>query len=83
MRGEPERQPGDVDDVEHRGPDPAESPHRRIRRVVDSVLADLDGEFDAMYSRTGRPSVPPEQLLKTMVLMALYSSTASGPSASG
>ena len=37
------------------------------------MLGELDGEFDAMYSRIGRPSIPPEQLLKATVLMALYS----------
>jgi transposase len=52
---------------------PAGHPIRRIRRIVDEVLAGLDGEFDAMYSRIGRPSIPPEQLLKATVLMALYS----------
>lgn len=38
-------------------------PIHRIRRVVDGVLAGMDGEFDAMYSTTGRPSVSPGQLL--------------------
>jgi len=52
---------------------PADHPIRRIRRVVDGVLAELDGEFEAMYARSGRPSVPPEALLKATVLMALYS----------
>jgi transposase len=52
---------------------PAGHPIRRIRVVVDAVLAELDGEFTVMYSRVGRPSVPPEQLLKATVLMALYS----------
>jgi len=52
---------------------PADHPIRRIRTVVDEVLAELDPEFDAMYSRVGRPSVPPEELLKATVLMALYS----------
>ena len=52
---------------------PRGHPIRRIRKVVDEVLAGMDGEFDAMYSRTGRPSVPPEQLLKATILMALYS----------
>ena len=52
---------------------PADHPIRRIRKVVDAVLAELDGEFDAMYARSGRPSVPPETLLKATVLMALYS----------
>lgn len=52
---------------------PAGHPIRKIRRIVEEVLAELDGEFDAMYSRIGRPSIPPEQLLKATVLMALYS----------
>jgi transposase len=52
---------------------PADHPIRRIRKVVDAVLADLDDEFDAMYAKSGRPSVPPEQLLKASVLMAMYS----------
>lgn len=51
---------------------PTDHPIRRIRRIVDEVLAELDGEFDAMYARIGRPSVPPEQLLKATILMALY-----------
>jgi transposase len=52
---------------------PADHPIRRIRRVVEDVLADLDGEFDAMYAARGRRSVPPEALLKATVLMAMYS----------
>ena len=52
---------------------PADHPIRRIRRVVDVVLAELDDGFDAMYSTRGRHSVPPETLLKATVLMALYS----------
>jgi transposase len=52
---------------------PANHPIRRIRTVVETVLAELDDNFDAMYARSGRPSVPPEQLLKATVLMALYS----------
>ena len=52
---------------------PKDHPIRKIRRIVDEVLGELDGEFDAMYSRIGRPSIPPEQLLKATILMALYS----------
>ena len=52
---------------------PADHPIRRIRDVVEAVLADLDGAFDDMYSARGRPSVPPEMLLKATVLMAMYS----------
>src|SRR5918995_1706942 len=52
---------------------PKDHPIRRIRKVVDEVLVEMHREFDAMYSRVGRPSVPPEQLLKATILMALYS----------
>ena len=52
---------------------PSDHPIRRIRKVVDTVLADLDGVFDAMYATGGRASVPPEALLKASVLMAMYS----------
>ena len=52
---------------------PKDHPIRKIRRLVDQVVSELDGEFDVMYSRIGRPSIPPEQLLKATVLMALYS----------
>lgn len=52
---------------------PAAHPIRRIRAVVEDVLAELDGQLDVMYSRKGRRSVPPEALLKSTVLMALYS----------
>ena len=41
--------------------------------MVDEVLAGMDTEFDAMYAVSGRRSVPPEQLLKATVLMAMYS----------
>ena len=52
---------------------PADQPIRRIRVVVDAVLADLDDVLDGMYAAGGRRSVPPETLLKATVLMALYS----------
>jgi len=52
---------------------PADHPIRKIRVVVDAVLAELDPVFDAMYATGGRRSVPPEQLLKATVLMAMYS----------
>lgn len=73
MRGEPQRQLAMLTTLSPEELIPAGHPIRRIRAVVEVVLADLDGEFDAMYSRTGRPSVPPEHLLKATVLMALYS----------
>src|SRR5258708_27693214 len=73
MRGEAERQLAMLTSLSAEELIPADHPIRRIRVVVDVVLAELDGEFDAMYSPKGRRSVPPEQLLKATVLMALYS----------
>jgi transposase len=52
---------------------PKEHPIRKIRVVVDAVLGELDSVFDAMYAAGGRASVPPEALLKSSVLMAMYS----------
>jgi transposase len=73
MRGMPERQMAMLTTLNPGDLIPADHPIRRIRLVVDAVLAELDGEFDAMYASKGRPSVPPEQLLKATVLMAMYS----------
>lgn len=52
---------------------PADHPLRPIKALADDALKRLSRSFDRMYSKQGRPSVPPEQLLKAMVLMALYS----------
>lgn len=51
---------------------PAKHPLRKIREILDSVLEEMDKEFDALYSHTGRPSVPPEMLLKALFLQILY-----------
>ncbi len=48
-------------------------PLRDVKRRADRLLASLSQRFEAAYSRTGRPSVPPERLLKALLLMALYS----------
>ena len=52
---------------------PEQHPIRRIRPFVDSALQRLEPTFAEMYAKIGRPSIPPEQLLKASVLMALYS----------
>ncbi len=52
---------------------PGDHPIRRIRVVVDAVLAEMDDVFDSMYASGGRRSIPPETLLKATVLMAMYS----------
>jgi transposase len=48
-------------------------PLRDIKRRTDRILDSLHARFEAAYSATGRPSVPPERLLKALLLMALYS----------
>jgi transposase len=48
-------------------------PLRAIRREVDAVLAELSPLLDRCYSDTGRPGVPPEVLLKALLLQCLYS----------
>lgn len=73
MRGRIEEQPPlfHVFSVEDRiRPD---HPLRDVKRRVDAILASMDAQFTAAYSRTGRPSVPPERLLKALLLMTLYS----------
>src|SRR5215204_6747861 len=73
MRGAPDPQLAMLMSLSPEELIPVGHPIRRIRRVVDDVLVELDGEFDVMYSSKGRRSVPPEALLKATVLMALYS----------
>src|SRR5947207_11652587 len=48
-------------------------PLRPIRAMVDKVLKELSPEFSKMYSKVGRPSIPPEQLLRALLLQMLYS----------
>ena len=48
-------------------------PLRTIRTLVNEALASLDGRFGEIYSEIGRPSIPPEQLLRAMLLQAFYS----------
>ena len=52
---------------------PMEHPLRKLRAVVDPVLATLDSEFDALYARTGRASIPPERLLRASRIQVLFS----------
>ncbi len=47
-------------------------PLRRIEEMVNPILESLSPEFDKIYSSSGRPSIPPEQLLKSLLLQVLY-----------
>lgn len=48
-------------------------PLRAIRKLVDQVLAGMSQEFDRLYSEVGRPSIPPERLLRALLLQVFYS----------
>jgi transposase len=50
---------------------PADHPMRPIRQIVDAALGRLSPRFDAMYTDFGRPSIPPEQLLRALLLQVL------------
>ena len=47
---------------------PKDHPLRAIRALVDEVLADMSRQFDRQYATTGRPSIPPERLLRAQLL---------------
>src|SRR5450756_783420 len=52
---------------------PQDHPLREIRRLTDVVLGSLSGEFDSLYSASGRPSIAPEYVLRALLLQAFYS----------
>jgi transposase len=73
MRGEQERQGVMLLGVVADDFIPQGHPIRAIRRIVDGALRALSPTFDQMYAVDGRPSIPPEHLRKSLVLIALYS----------
>jgi transposase len=48
-------------------------PLRTIRAMADQALVNMSERFDAMYAKTGRPSIPPEKLLRAQLIQMLYS----------
>ena len=73
MRGPVERQATMLFGVTTEDFVPADHPIRKIRRLVDGVLAELSPQLTTLYAEGGRHSVPPEHLIKASLLMALYS----------
>lgn len=73
MRGEDHRPEGLFSYVRLEERVPADHPLRPIRALVDEALAALDGRFEGLYSATGRPSIPPEMLLRATLLQAFFS----------
>ena len=56
----------------------ANHPLRAIRAMVDEALQKMSKRFDAIYAKTGRPSIPPEKLLRAQLIQMLYSFGANG-----
>lgn len=52
---------------------PVEHPLRAIRAQVDALLREMSAEFDGLYAAVGRPSIPPERLLRAQLLQLFYS----------
>jgi transposase len=72
MRGTIQAQPDFLTTINLNARVPANHPLRPIKRHVDAVLKKLSPLFDDLYAEDGRASIPPEQLLKSRVLTALY-----------
>ncbi len=72
MRGEKKQQASMLMLMSPESRVPATHPVRAIKKLADAALAKISPVFDAMYADGGRPSIPPERLLKSMLLMALF-----------
>ena len=72
MRGEDQRSEEFFSYVPLERRIPADHPLRSIRELVDAALAALSPDFEKLYSRDGRPSIPPERLLRALLLQAFF-----------
>src|ERR1700689_5158840 len=72
MRGTDLRQGGVFSYVSLEERVPKNHPLRRMREMVDAALAELSPQFEALYSKVGRPSIPPEKLLRALLLQVLF-----------
>ena len=72
MRGFDQRRDGLFSYVRPESRIPKSHPLRVIRTLADAALVALDDQFATLYSETGRPSIPPEQLLRALLLQAFY-----------
>jgi transposase len=72
MRGEDQRSEGVFSYVRLEQRVPADHPLRAIRDLVDAALRDLSRDFNKLYAREGRPSIPPERLLRALLLQAFF-----------
>src|SRR5206468_6024527 len=72
MRGDDEQQAAMFSYLSPEARVPADHPLRAIRVLMDEVLTALSSRFETMYSQVGRPSIPPEKLLRAQLLQVLY-----------
>lgn len=72
MRGADQRPEGMFSYVGLETRIPADHPLRAIRSLTDAALQELSRDFNKLYARDGRPSIPPERLLRALLLQALY-----------
>jgi transposase len=73
MRGEDVRSEALFRDVSCEARVPLDHPLRPIQKIVDEALGALTREFEKLYARDGRPSIPAEKLLRVLLLQAFYS----------
>ena len=73
MRGDDRKQDAIFSYVAPEARVPQDHPLRPIRVMTDRVLTELSPQFEKIYSRVGRPSIPPEMLLRALLLQVLYS----------
>lgn len=74
MRGnDDQQQPGMFSYVAMEKRVRADHPLRAIRKLADQVLREMSEEFDGLYAAIGRPSIPPERLLRALLLQVFYS----------
>ena len=72
MRGEDHQQAAMWSSLSPEQRVPADHPLRAIRAMVDAVLGELSPDFETLYAPGGRPSIPPEKLLRAQLLQVLY-----------
>jgi transposase len=73
MRGSESQQGSMFSYVDLESRIPRSHPLRRIRRLVDKALGEMSARFDELYASCGRPSIPPERLLRALLLQILFS----------
>ncbi len=78
MRGVDRRRDGLFSYVRPDSRLPKNHPLRVIRPVTDGALASLNALFSRLYAKEGRPSIPPEQLLRALLLQVFYSIRSEG-----